>query len=1303
MVCQFKCYIVLVLFCLNFQLRDICAHARLVSVFDKDHCLDETHEGGHQDKIDGSKQEDESDSLNNDRVTESSSKSSVLEEVIESIANEQIYEESGNTTQYEKASYVIRSQLPERGETGGGAVDVYDLTSPETPKVLGSDNKDGGETYEKPPGNKHHSEINFSENKSESDNEFLDNHSIKSPEISKHPDLLSSDVRVQGFMKSHIDVPVDSSTISILAEQLTVVEHPHAERLKTDMDSKSVNPPEKLTMEETIGSIWKEGDNHDKYKQDIRPAVSRGFLDDEIPTPLKLVMDEDVSSNKITELSAPTEPPVSESDIRTHNISVPIEQLENTTENSSATLFSTTGVLLEINKNKAEDVKDIITELKSIDMDSKIMKNRNENETFSDNETRMQEKELEQEKLPVPERYYAFNLVGKDDVEQSYSNRQKEMTDFNEPSQSLRDYEDSFDEYKEIVKRPLNDYETFSKKKNDPGVLFEDCPDCDLRLLPIRPSEQRIAPDVEEETLTSPKIRFAELPEGRDLQINSLGLSDGIFVFSYLSEFLSWIQPNEFPVELLRDALKSQITLFSLIMQSLRVEAGFVACLVLGVLLALAVPVVVLSHACYRMGGREDEQEAGGNCGRRTLVFILELLLILMFAGMVAMFVTNEQFSSAVVQSSNVLQTSLSDVSAFVHNSHLQLHFLVTQSIDQTIQAIFADLDNVDSLLGRPIQREMVRETGIDVALDSLSDLTREAKTTTQQVERFLDDTRLVQEMLTSSRDKLSDLRQQVELFRRACGPRDRMLCDTIDASGLDITLQLNRIKADERLNRMRRMGGVGLELAVADAKEHFVSVPTRVESETRDAREAVRRQLNRQRADVDDKSRGLEQFARDVASKVSEAKYDTSFWMQDLDQFEYWRWIICMGGGAAVLMIWTMLLCSMCCGCCGSEKAAGPTILVTIVLVCLFTTALWTVALVGMLVGGHGEVFVCRPLYDEPEFHVISRLVDQPGVFYSEPRGGFIANVLYGNDTLDVPIKQLLEDCHENRAIYPTMGLHRLFDIEAAVDQHRWDGVSTHLRAIRANLSSLEVLSPVLQDQLADLLTSLSVNFTEHRIQMSKPVTGKDLDSFAKQLDNIGNQMRDLATASRMETLSSRARRLIDTHIRPLEGKKDNLVYQLTALEVQTGPLQRQVNQSLSHLKTIQFFVNSQGETIAQRKSREYVDRLLSYLDQLRDHVISSAQNNVARCRPLWDIFHNTRLFLCRHTMDPLNGYWFATMWCLVVLLAATPVCLKLVDYYRARGSRSSGSPTENLMISEQGTGWSSPGNTTETTNENW
>lgn len=50
----------------------------------------------------------------------------------------------------------------------------------------------------------------------------------------------------------------------------------------------------------------------------------------------------------------------------------------------------------------------------------------------------------------------------------------------------------------------------------------------------------------------------------------------------------------------------------------------------------------------------------------------------------------------------------------------------------------------------------------------------------------------------------------------------------------------------------------------------------------------------------------------------------------------------------------------------------------------------------------------------------------------------------------------------------------------------------------------------------------------------------------------------------------------------------QDALVYQLTALEVQTGPLQKQVNQSLSHLKTIQFFINNQGEAIAHTVSKQ-------------------------------------------------------------------------------------------------------------------
>lgn len=45
----------------------------------------------------------------------------------------------------------------------------------------------------------------------------------------------------------------------------------------------------------------------------------------------------------------------------------------------------------------------------------------------------------------------------------------------------------------------------------------------------------------------------------------------------------------------------------------------------------------------------------------------------------------------------------------------------------------------------------------------------------------------------------------------------------------------------------------------------------------------------------------------------------------------------------------------------------------------------------------------------------------------------------------------------------------------------------------------------------------------------------------------------------------------------------QDELIYQLAMLEVQLQPLQRQVNQSLSHLKTIQYYIDNQGDKIAQ------------------------------------------------------------------------------------------------------------------------
>lgn len=77
------------------------------------------------------------------------------------------------------------------------------------------------------------------------------------------------------------------------------------------------------------------------------------------------------------------------------------------------------------------------------------------------------------------------------------------------------------------------------------------------------------------------------------------------------------------------------------------------------------------------------------------------------------------------------------------------------------------------------------------------------------------------------------------------------------------------------------------------------------------------------------------------------------------------------------------------------------------------------------------------------------------------------------------------------------------------------------------------------------------------------------------------------------MTTLGSRARRLQTNYMQPLEQLRSDVIYHLTALELQRNPWQQQINQTLLHLKTIKFFMNEQAKEICYNRSQIYINRL--------------------------------------------------------------------------------------------------------------
>ncbi|XP_071442870.1 prominin-1-A-like [Hetaerina americana] len=819
------------------------------------------------------------------------------------------------------------------------------------------------------------------------------------------------------------------------------------------------------------------------------------------------------------------------------------------------------------------------------------------------------------------------------------------------------------------------------------------------------------------------RLRFPRVPQGEPFRINSLGLSEGLFVFSYIGDFLSWIQPNEFPAELVRDAMHHKVSVTSVITQSLNVEAGFIACLAIGSLLAISGPLFLLTSACFRLAGKYKRGEGGGgsdggdagdvamledipncfNCRRRTVVFFVQLILLLTLIGLAAMFVTNEQLSYAVDRTPTVFQAALADADTFLRNTQRQLQYLITNSMDVAVDAVSMDLDNIENLVGRPIQRELASETGVDVALDALVDVSTAAQALAEKFSLLQEDCAIARDAANLARDRLGELRSQVEQFRRQCPSRDRPLCDTVDPSGLDVSVSnFERLANDRRLLKFLELRGDNLTELATEARSEFHLIPRHMETVTRHARYGIKRELNERRMDIEDASRILQNVAKDISIIVDKARGKTLRLVQNVSEVEYWRWITGIGCAVAFLVIWLLILAGVSCGCCGAESKASPTLLIGVILGSVISIVLWVVALTALMVGGHGQVFICRPLYEEPDYVALTRLLDSPGAVIkvrdSGGSGGFFSSLLYGNSTLDVPLRRVLRECRGNRATYPAFQLHQVFNAEEETDHYEWRKFRNQVDRLDVNLTDIQILSPELQSRLNLVLDATMLNLTEFRVKLTGPVTMKDMSSFANQLENVANQIQDMGTASRLETLASRAKRLVASNIHVLERQKEDIVYQLTMLEVQLLPLQRQVNQSLSHLKTIQYYINNQGSAIAQQKAKEYMERIVGYMDQYRDHVTDGVQREVANCRPLWDIYHATRLLLCRHIIDPLNGFWFATVWCLILLLVATPLSLKLADYYKhihMRLHHGSGSQSEIIMGQEQESQatWTTPG----------
>lgn len=84
------------------------------------------------------------------------------------------------------------------------------------------------------------------------------------------------------------------------------------------------------------------------------------------------------------------------------------------------------------------------------------------------------------------------------------------------------------------------------------------------------------------------------------------------------------------------------------------------------------------------------------------------------------MIVTNEQISTALHKAPDVIRASLKDVEVFLKDVHKQITFSVHEGLSTTVERIKYDLEDIDKLLGDPIQTELAATTGIELSFETI-------------------------------------------------------------------------------------------------------------------------------------------------------------------------------------------------------------------------------------------------------------------------------------------------------------------------------------------------------------------------------------------------------------------------------------------------------------------------------------------------------------------------------------------------------------------------------------------------------
>ncbi|KAF5280609.1 hypothetical protein FQA39_LY05257 [Lamprigera yunnana] len=609
----------------------------------------------------------------------------------------------------------------------------------------------------------------------------------------------------------------------------------------------------------------------------------------------------------------------------------------------------------------------------------------------------------------------------------------------------------------------------------------------------------------------------------------------------------------------------------------------------------------------------------------------------------------------------NKVKEMVEDVEAFVDNTQMQISSVTTSSVQIVIEAIRRDLEDVEELLGKPLQRSLDDEIGIETAireLTGLSSVTAELSSRVSALIKDCNDARIAEKNIKESLMKLSEL---LSTTRQDCLPRDQPLCDTVQTQSFNVLLQVDQILVDRKLKKLIDIGsGKSFNETIITVQRSYEGLPKRVSLETAASRTEIRSILNKHRNELYDSIHIFENTMNSLKDRIRGYNGTIYNVLQNVAIKDFWRWIIILGLSLLTFFVWGSLICGAPCGCDPTPKTT-LFLRTGLGLTCTLSLIMWIFGAVSFLIGSHCHILVCQPLYEDPFYLTLNDLLNTKDII-SQKEGDFFTYLYKENGS--IRIDNILSKCKHNQTAFTAFFMHNVLNIDDLINSYQWRDLQEVLKKFPTILNNFEILSPTLSQNLQEMSLLSTVNFTTYRFNISQPLINRDLDALSDQLSSVAVQLTSSKTARSMENLAKEVQLLADTEYKNLKYRRDEIIYQMAAAEVSTILFSKQVVRCLSHLRNIQDFIYNEGVEIA--KKVDYTHYFNRNLQNMHEFVMKKVNDDIGNCRPLWDMFESARTLLCKMMIDPMNGFSFACFSCILLFLGLAPVVIQTVAEYK-------------------------------------